>query len=605
MNDVHRLVKDSVDIVSTVREYVPRLTKRGSRWVAPCPFHQERTPSFGVNETLRIFKCFGCGKGGDVVKFVEEIEGLTWWEAVKALAERNGIPLPKRSAQADEDAKRRAGLYEMHERALEFFRANLASPAGADARAYVAKRGIPPPLAEEFGLGMADRGGQSLFRKLTQSGFAPDQIEASGLCMRRNDGSGMFDRFRSRLMFPVHSEQGKIVGFAGRALADEDQPKYLNSPETELYHKKLVLYNLHRARRQIAKTDHSILVEGYMDAIGLHGGGIQEAVATCGTALAPEQVRALRRFSEQVVINLDPDPAGEAATERMIHVLIEEGARVRVLELPDGLDPDEFVLQHGPDAYRGLVAKAPRYFHWLADRSRAKFDTRSAEGRVQAFKFLLPTIQKLSDKLERAATADDLAGYLGVDRGLVLDQLKKSAASRAPVPKGMAARIELPRAERLLLDCLVRSGEARKAALPRLLGREFLEPPMSTGIWRAMAAVAEPFDWAAVEGRLDDRDRALLTGVVFADEGTGEPDHQSQDGVLAQAMGCVEALESTDLAARCQALKLRIAAAERSGDLKEAMELSRELARMGCGGTRRAQPAQPGHRPSPGVAGTR
>ena len=592
MSDVHRLVKDSVDIVSTVREYVPRLTKRGSRWIAPCPFHQEKTPSFGVNETLRIFKCFGCGKGGDVIKFVEEIEGVSWWEAVKALAERNGIPLPKRSTQADEDAKRRNALYEMHELALNSYRANLASPAGADTRAYLAKRGVQPALAEEFGLGMADRGGQSLFRKLTQAGFAPDQIEATGLCLKRQDGSGYFDRFRGRLMFPIHSEQGKIVGFAGRALSDEEQPKYLNSPETELYHKKLVLYNMHRARKHINKLDHAILVEGYMDAIGLYGGGIQEAVATCGTALAVEQIRALRRFSEQVVINLDPDPAGAAATERMIHTLIEEGARVRVLVLPDGLDPDEFVLHHGPDAYRTLVAKAPRYFHWLADRARERFDMKSAEGRVQAFKFLLPTVQKLTDKLERAATADDLAGYLGVDKGMVLDQLKRSATTRAPAPQGMAAKIVLPPTERLLLQGLVKSEAARKAVLARLADREFVEAPMSVGIWRAMVAVGEPFDWAAVEGRLDDRDRALLTGVAFADEGTSEQVSESQDSVLAQALGCADALESTDKAARCQAMKMRIAAQERARNLKEAIELSRELERMGCGGTRRPPSAQ-------------
>ncbi|MBM3738629.1 MAG: DNA primase [Acidobacteria bacterium] len=580
MSDIGRLIKDSVDIVATVREYVPRLQKRGTRWVAPCPFHNERTPSFGVNENLRIYKCFGCNKGGDVTSFVMEIEGITWWEAVKALAERNGIPLPKRSTQADEDARRRNALYEMHESALKLYQSALASPAGSEARAYLAKRGVTPALVEEFGLGLADRGGQTVFRRLHQAGFSPEQIESSGLCLKRQDGSGYFDRFRGRLMFPIHTEQGKIAGFAGRGLSDEDQPKYLNSPDTELYHKKLLLYNLHRARKQVTKSDYTILVEGYMDAIGLFGGGIIESVATCGTALGEEQIRVLRRFSEQVVINLDPDPAGAAGTERMIEALLKEGMRVRVLELPDGLDPDEFVLHHGADAYRGLIRKAPRYFHWLADRARSRYDMRSAEGRVQAFRYLLPMIQRLPGKLERAATADDLAGYLGVDKGMVLDELKKSAASRAtPPPKVMAAKVALAPSERLLVQSLVASAEARAAVLHRLVDYPFQDPPASLPILKAMTAVGEPFDWAALEGRLDDRGRALLSTVVFADEGTVEDGTPPADTAVAQAAGCADALIAADAEARVQALKVRIAAAERAGNVKEAFELSMELER--------------------------
>lgn len=580
MSEFSELVKSSADIVSVVKEYIPKLRKAGTRWVAPCPFHNERTPSFGVNEVLRIYKCFGCGKGGDVISFVMEMEGLSWWEAVKSLAERHGIPLPKRSPQADEDAKRRSGLYELHELALKFYREQLASPAGADARAYLNKRGVKPPVAEEFGLGVSDRAGQTLFRKFQQAGFPPDVIEKSGLAVRRQDGSGFFDRFRGRLMFPIHSETGKIIGFAGRALSDEDQPKYLNSPETELYSKKQVLYNLHRARKPISKLDHGILVEGYMDVIGLWSGGVQEAVASCGTALGPEQVRILKRFSGNMVINFDPDPAGMNATERTLQMLIEEGMHVRVLELTGGLDPDEFVLHRGSDAYRDAMKSAPRYFHWLADRARGRFDMKSAEGRVAAFRFLLPAIQKLNDKLERAATAEDLASYLGVEKGMVLDQLKKSAAARTEA-RAVPQRIAIPPTEKLLLRCLIDSEEARLGVLPRLNSITFAEPLMLTAIFKAMAAAGEPFDFGALESRLADRERALLTEVVFADNAGNESNTSSGDNALAQASSCLEALEDRNIDLRVRELKTRIAAADQAGDMKEALELSKELDELG------------------------
>ncbi len=580
MSEFSDLVKSTVDIVSVVKEYVPRLRKQGSRWTAPCPFHNERTASFGVNEVLRIYKCFGCGKGGDVISFVMEMESLTWWEAVKALAERNGIPLPKRSPQADEDAKRRAGLYDLHEIALKFYCEQLASPAGADARAYLNKRGVKPAIAEEFGLGVSDRGGQTLFRKFQQSGFPPDVIEKSGLAVRRQDGSGFFDRFRGRLMFPIHGETGKIIGFAGRALSDEDQPKYLNSPETELYSKKNVLYNLHRARKPISKLDHGILVEGYMDVIGLWSGGVQEAVASCGTALGPEQVRILKRFSGNMVINFDPDPAGMNATERTLQMLIEEGMHVRVLELADGLDPDEFVLHRGADAYREAMKSAPRYFHWLADRARGRFDMKSAEGRVAAFRFLLPAIQKLHDKLERAATAEDLASYLGVEKGMVLDQLKKSATARTDT-RTAPSRIAIPPTEKLLLRCLLDSEQARLGVLPRLNAVTFAEPLMLEGIFKAMAAAGEPFEYAQLESRLADRERTLLTDVIFVDNAGNESISNLGDDALAQALSCLDALEDRNIERRIRELKVRIAAADQAGGMKEALELSKELDELG------------------------
>ncbi|MBK5292919.1 MAG: DNA primase [Acidobacteriia bacterium] len=585
-------LKSNLDIVQVVGEYV-RLKKTGSRYVAPCPFHIEKTPSFGVNATHQFYKCFGCGVGGDVIKFVMEMDGLTFWEACTQLAERYGIPLPKRMDAADEDTRRRAGMYEMHEIAHKLYRAGLASAAGAEARAYLSKRGVHAKLAEEFGLGLSDRGGQSLAKQLQQAGFGAQQLEASGLVLARNDGSGFFDRFRGRLMFPIHSETGKIIAFAGRALSDEDQPKYLNSSETGIYKKSHVLYNLHRAKKGMRQNDHSILVEGYMDVIGLYGAGVTEVVASCGTTLGPDQVRMMRRHSENIVVNFDPDPAGAAATERSIQKLVEEGMHIRVLTLPGEMDPDEFIQQRGVEAYRTLCGKSPRYFEWLSDRAREKFDVRSGEGRVEAFKFLLPAIQKLPDKLERAAVASDVASRLGVDKGLVLEQFRKLAVDRSLQPMRMP-RVELPANEKVLLRCLLDSGEARTEVLPLIADKELGWQAETGRILTAMQALGSDFSFGQLEARLNEADRTLLTALVFADGAARGEDEVTlpAEHASAQALDCLRVMEGAGRETARALLKARIAAAEREGNVEEAMRLSMELEGVAGAGRRRRQAPQ-------------
>src|SRR5580700_8258184 len=428
--DFKEQLKSSIDIVTVIGEYV-RLKRQGStgRYLGLCPFHQEKTPSFNVNQTRQFYKCFGCGVAGDALKFVMEIDGLTFPEAIKLLAERNGIPMPKRSDYSDPDAKLRGALFEMHSIANNLFQSSLRGAQGANARAYLEKRGVSAELIEVFGLGFSESSGQALTRRLAQEQFTQEQLDKSGLVRRREDGSGSYDFFRGRLMFPIHDESGKVVAFGGRAMRDEDQPKYLNSPETPIYRKTSTLYNLHRARDAMRKANRAVLVEGYMDVIGVYAAGIKEVVASCGTALTNTQVRALHRHADTVVVNFDPDDAGANAAERAIQLLLDEGLHVKVLAFGGGsgdaahakLDPYEYVKRFGAEAYRAQLDAASSYFHWLADRARAKFDMRGADGRMDAFKFLLPAVQKISDKLERAAVASDLAGYLGVEPGLVLD----------------------------------------------------------------------------------------------------------------------------------------------------------------------------------------
>src|SRR5664279_5857160 len=283
-------LKSSVDIVSVVGEYVKLRRSGANRYMGLCPFHSEKTPSFTVHVVHQFYKCFSCGAGGDVVKFVMEKEGISFYEALKLLADRYGIPMPKRSQYADEDSKLRGAIYQMHELAQENFRAHLDGPAGEAARGYLARRGVTPETAGQFGLGYSDRSGRALLRLYEQRSFPAAQMDQAGLVGKRQDGS-LYDRFRNRLMFPIHNESGKIIGFGGRALAAEDEPKYLNSPETPIYKKSHVLYNLHRAKEGVRKDDRAILVEGYMDAIGVTAAGFHAVVASCGTALTTPQVQ--------------------------------------------------------------------------------------------------------------------------------------------------------------------------------------------------------------------------------------------------------------------------------------------------------------------------
>jgi DNA primase len=575
--DFAEQLKSSIDIVKVAGEYV-RLKRLGAtgRYVGLCPFHQEKTPSFNVNQTRQFYKCFGCGVGGDAIKFVQEIEGLSFWESAKMLAERYGVPLPKRSDYSDAESKQRGALMDMHAIAAQLFQENLRGPQGAEARAYLAKRGCSQDVCDTFELGYSEPSGQTLTRKLVERNFSSEQMEASGLVRKRNEGTGYYDSFRGRLMFPIHNESGKVIAFGGRAMNEEDQPKYLNSPETPIYKKTSVLYNLHRAREAVRRSGRVVLVEGYMDVIGVYAAGVKEVVASCGTALTNGQVRTIHRHADTVVVNFDPDTAGANATEKAIQLLLDEGLHVRVVALDGGLDPDEYCKRNGAEAYRTKLDGAATYFHWLADRARTRFDMKTSDGKVAAFKFLLPAVQKISDKLEQAATVNDLASYLGVDSGLVLDQFKKSAATRrAPVPPAAPAS-GIPHMERILLNALLSSDRARAEMLPALLPEltdSFVTREIFEGLRQAAGSGSE-FSYSALEGRLEGPGKELLRDAVTADESSGEAVSWEQ------AQACLRRLESDFRKRQVGELRARVKSAEREGRVEEALSWMAELSRL-------------------------
>lgn len=573
-------LKNQLNLVDVIGQYV-RLKRQGAgaRYVGLCPFHSEKTPSFNVNSTLQIYKCFGCDAAGDVFKFVMEHEGLTFPETLKLLAERYGIPMPQRDYSDDPEAKTRAALLEMHEIAADLFQKNLRASGGAETRKYLESRGASKDAMDEFRLGLSDASGQQLADRLQK--FGPVLLEQSGLVLKRDNGT-FFDRFRARLMFPIHNESGKPIAFGGRALRPHDEPKYLNSPETKLYKKSAVLYNLHRAKIDARKNDRMILVEGYMDVIGVYSAGIREVVASSGTSLGNEQVRAIKRQVSQqgnaghIILNFDPDAAGARSTEKYIGILLAEGLRVRVLEIPGGLDPDEYIQQNGPDAYRKLLSAAASYFHWLADRAKEKFDMRTAEGRVDAFKYLLPVLQHVSDRVERAAISTEMADYLDVDRELIRTVLRRSSPAEGPQrPRDLSGF--LPPNEKLLLGCLLTSQEARQAITQYLRRIDMLPVLEMRNVFEAVIALDEEdaeFSLEALSARLDSRAQKIITELSFADLGIPE------DGALQQALHCLEALEKKAANAVFENLKQRIRQSERAGNLEEARLLYDELNRL-------------------------
>ena len=577
-------LKAQINIVQEIGEYVKLKKASRDSWKGLCPFHSEKSPSFNVHEAKQFYHCFGCHAGGDVFKFVQEIEGISFYEALKGLAEKHGVPMPKRSQYADEDSRKRGSIFTMHELAQEQFRANLQGTAGGAARAYLEQRGLGPETIERFGLGYSLPTGRALLKLFEERGFMHDQLEESGLVGKRQDGSGYYDRFRNRLMFPIHNETGKIIGFGGRALTKEDEPKYLNSPETPIYKKSLVLYNLHRAKEAIRKEDRAILVEGYMDAIGVMAAGVSPVVAVCGTALTAQQVRMLKRFSTNAILNFDPDAAGAKAVKDRIPTLLDESMRVRVMELDEDLDPDEYCKKHGAEGYRARLDSSKNYFYWLADQAKQRFDVRATGGRgvASVLNEVLQAVHHIGDRMERMAVANDLAGYIGVEPGMVLDAFKKAAGDMS-VKTIAPPKISALPAERGLIHVLLSGDEAAAelvravCALPNLA---MLETRRILQAAEAVQASGAPITMEAVSARLEENDRELLAAMVFAEESElTEPDAE-------HGYRCLETLREDARKQERTQLKKRINEVERTGNWQEAMRLMQELQALEAGNSR-------------------
>src|ERR1700704_1865164 len=435
LSDFKETVRQQADIVRVIGDYI-QLKKAGAQnFIGLCPFHGEKTPSFSVHATRQFFHCFGCGKSGDVFKFVQEREQISFPEAIKLVAEKMGIPLPKMQYSSEgeaEDAQRRGRLIEMHERACKFFEDQLRLPEGAHAREYLAGRGLKEETLRTFRIGFAPDSGFTLKDRL-KADFSEEMMRTSGLFSWKEGADGptaaMYSKFRNRIMFPIANENGKIIAFTGRTLAKDEKsgPKYLNSPETPIYSKGRVLFNLDVAKEWVKKFDYAILVEGQMDCISVYAAGFHNVIASSGTAFTELQAKLLGRFSKNVVVNFDPDTAGAKATERTLGLLIEEEFNVKVLTLETGFDPDLYIRRKGKDAYADALKHSQRYFDYLIERARAQFPARTGEGKVKAVNYLLPHIQRVPNRIIRDELAAEISQKLGIDSAVLRQELKHAA----------------------------------------------------------------------------------------------------------------------------------------------------------------------------------
>jgi DNA primase len=421
-------VKLHANIVQVVQEYVP-LKRAGTTYKGLCPFHSEKTPSFHVNPEKGFFHCFGCGVGGDVFDFLELHEKVDFQDAVKLLAQKFGLSLPEPTDGSGDDARRDAGLREallkMHEVAAEYFREQLASPAGARARQQLADRGVSAQIVEQLGLGYAPQSREGLKARLLKQGFAQALLVQSGLVIVRDAGEAI-DRFRNRLMVPICRDAGSVIAFGGRSMDAEQVPKYLNSPETPIYSKGRTLYGLNLTKAAIRKLGFVVLVEGYFDFAQVFQSDAAPVVATCGTALTPQQAQLLRRFTTKVVLSFDPDAAGQGAAARSCELLVKEGFEVNVVVLDKGEDPDTFIRRKGAELYRERLRTSRPYLEYVINREAGEVDLRSADGRNRFIDKMRVFADLLPDEASKEIFAEKVAFTAGVTDGAILIQFRKS-----------------------------------------------------------------------------------------------------------------------------------------------------------------------------------
>ena len=564
-------VKSAADLVQIVGEHV-RLRKSGSNFIGLCPFHSEKTPSFHVHAERQFFYCFGCHAKGDVIHFVEKMEGLSFADAIRWLGERYGIPVDGRSRSTERKAGERRILLEIQAKAGRYFRRELAGGGARQAQRYLEARGLPPESQERFGLGYAPRRSDGLLQEL-RAGYPLDQLRLSGLIQRSERDSSHYDRFRGRVMFPIWNEAGKIVGFGGRALGEE-QPKYLNSPETPLYSKSRTLYALNLARESIRKQGRAVLVEGYLDCIALHQAGVGNAVAVCGTSLTGEQVRLLGRFTKKVVLNFDPDEAGDSATLRSLGLLLEDGFGVRVLALPDRLDPDAYIRRHGAPAYTELLERAPTDFEYLLARAREKHPLETIEGKVSAIEELLPFLARVSNRIEREEKTRWVAEYFQVEETAVRAELRRAAAGRRREPELGRSRLKpsLSPAERQLIKVILDLDRKAGDIVEQLDGSQVHVGMESEVVFSAIVALYRKEGRVEVERLREslpgDREQNWISEAVF------------EEGDQQQVAGCLEWLGRKKVEKEVARLQRQIEQAERSRDFQLVASLHSKKARL-------------------------
>ncbi len=532
--DIVELVRSQADIVEIIGEFVP-LRRRGRSYVALCPFHKERTPSFSVSPERGIFKCFGCGKGGNVFTFLMEYHGISFTEAVRMVAHRIGIDIPEQQAQDAPIRSEKEQLYRVLRAATDFFVQQLHSPAGQAARLYLERRGIRKQIIEQFQLGYAPAGWDTLQITLRQQGFSPELLAKAGLVVETEKST--YDRFRHRLIFPIFHSFGQVVGFGARRLREEDTPKYLNSPQTMVYDKSQVLYGLYQARDAIRREQTAVIVEGYMDVLTLVQAGIPNVVAACGTALTAQHLRMLKRYAPAIALLYDQDEAGQQAAVRAVELAFATGIDVFVVQLPEGEDPDSFVRRFSVEELRRRIDEAADGLAFLLHHLHRQGRMATPVQQAQAVKYLVEVIAQIPDPLQQDFTIRQLAQHLRFPEARlyqILQQLRRkrrpSAASAAtlsstqpePTPSADESTDLLPE-EETIFRILLRHPEGIASAIGRQIVKEelFISGAART-LFQVLHRRAQP-DGEWIHGILQDETipesiRTLLAGLLVDPE---------------------------------------------------------------------------------------
>jgi DNA primase len=581
-------LKQQADIVRIIGDYIQLKKTGGQNFVGLCPFHKEKSPSFSVHAVRQFYHCFGCNESGDVFSFVQKIENLTFPEAVRRIAEKMGVPVPKHgySGEGDaQEARQRGVLLDLHEKSCAFFEEQLRRPEGARAREYLAGRGLSEEMIRRFRIGYAPDSGFMLRDRLR--GTADDELlKVSGLMSWKESGdravgssreensngpnvagpAALYSRFRNRVMFPICNEQGKVIAFTGRTLDSNEKsgPKYLNSPETPIYSKGRVLFNLHKAKEAIRHLGYAILVEGNVDSISVFEAGFQNVIATSGTAFSEAQVRLLARFAKQVVVNFDPDTAGAAAAERSLAMLVEEDFRIKVLTLEPGFDPDLFIRRKGAAAYGQALRDAPDYFPYLISRAATMFPVKTPEGKSKAVEYLLPHIKRVPQAIVRDELANNLAQRLGIDSGLVRQELRRAATNRAAQFK-TPSEPQISGAEKLIIRLLAPGCSEELQELRMVVSELLMTETLTEGL--ATAGLIECL-LSPLEGSMpSEGDQRLMASILMeeADELTSE---------LVES--AIDALRRRKMEVRKRELNASIAEAERKNDFGSVSSLLQE-----------------------------
>ena len=575
VSDFKETVKQQADIVKVIEGYI-RLRKSGAQnYSGLCPFHKEKSPSFSVHAVRQFFHCFGCQASGDVFTFVAKIENVSFPEAVRIVAQKVGVPLPKREFSSPEEAaesRQRTKLLELHETATAWFEEQLRGPEGAFAREYLTSRGLTPEGIAKFRIGYSPDSFGALRDRL--KGMADDEtLRASGLFSSKEQGDGgqgpIYDRFRKRVMFPIANESGRVIAFTARTLETGDKAgaKYINSPETPLYSKGQVLFNLDKARTSIRQHEFALLVEGQMDCISVFLRGIQNVIATSGTAFTEQQVAMLRRHTSNVVVNFDPDAAGSNAAEKSIALLTEEGFNIKIVTLDGGLDPDRFIRERGVEAYTAAIRESRRQSDFLIERARQMFPGASADQKVKAMNYLLPHIRRMPEKLARDQFAGDAAQKLGIDSAVLREELRQAALRRRDHVEVRATT--LSEVERVLLRALA-VDDPEDEDSRRLAAQALAQQPAwfeHLGAFQSLQILANRGARDPIEVVDDPAQRALLAEALLAE--VKPPD-------ASEVRGAIQQIQEHAMENRQRELRTLIAEAERRGDFAELTLLTQQ-----------------------------